>query len=388
MAATELGPGAVLGDDDRYRLEHVLGLGGMASVWLAFDRRLGRPVAIKVPSDTLALDREYVARFEREARVAAGLSHPHLVKVYDFSVASSRPFLVMEYVAGDNLAASLARQGERDWDAELLSQELLSALDYIHRAGIVHRDVKPANVLIGDDQHARLTDFGIAQPADATRLTRTGMIVGSDRYIAPEVRRGAPATAVSDLYACGVLIQECLPTAPSDRLAALAAALTATAPERRPASGAEAIAMLGRSSGRAANRSGTRAGARPVQRVRRRRLPVEPPTTAGTQVRPVLAPPRTASTRVRRAPASHATAPTAIRAAPQTSTTRRETIGRRLLLALLAFVVAVLTAVAVVTLDTPRGGSPASAGPRPTPAHASLAQQLGGLDQAVDRSRR
>ena len=388
MAATELGPGTVLGNDDRYRLERVLGLGGMASVWLAFDRRLGRSVAIKVPSDTLALDREYVARFEREARVAAGLSHPHLVKVYDFSVASSRPFLVMEYVAGDNLAASLALPGEREWDAELLAQELLSALDYIHRAGIVHRDIKPANVLIATDGHARLTDFGIAQPADATRLTRTGMIVGSDRYIAPEVRRGAPATALSDLYACGVLIEECLPTPPNDRLVALAAALTATAPERRPASGAEAIAMLGRSAGRAAARRDAHAGARPVRRVPRRRRPVEPPATAATAVRPMLAPPRTASTRVRREPVTHATAPTVVHATPQTRPAPRDSLRRRLLLALVAFAVAIVTAVAVVALDPPRSGRPPSSAPRLTPARASLAQQLTDLDQAVGRSRR
>jgi len=247
MAAIELAPGATVGEDGRYRLERVLGTGGMASVWLAMDARLDREVAVKVLSDVLALDDDYVRRFEREARIVANLSHPHLVRVYDFSVDGPRPYLVMEYVPGGSLADRLRdpkARGAQTWNAEVLARELLDALGYIHRAGVIHRDIKPANVLIGADGRARLTDFGIAQPSDATRLTKTGVVVGSGRYIAPEVMRGEPASERSDLYSLGVLIQQCLTESAAARLRALVNELTAERPDRRPATAHEALTIL------------------------------------------------------------------------------------------------------------------------------------------------
>ena len=130
---------------ERYRLERPLGHGGMASVWLATDERLDRPVAIKVLSDTLAHDDEYLDRFRREAHVAAGLQHPNLVSIYDFE-ADERPFLVMEYISGGDLGERV-EAGDVP-DAEPLARELLSALRHIHAAGVLHRDIKPQNVLI------------------------------------------------------------------------------------------------------------------------------------------------------------------------------------------------------------------------------------------------
>jgi serine/threonine protein kinase len=242
MVATELATGVVLGEDGRYRLERLLGTGGMASVWLATDVRLGRRVATKVLADSLALDHDYVSRFEREALVAAQLSHPNLVNVFDFSARPPRPFLVMEYVPGATLADRLRSDGELEPGTVL--RELLSALAHIHKAGIIHRDIKPANVLIGLDNRARLTDFGVAQLSSGARLTSTGLVLGTARYIAPEVLRGSPASERSDLYACGILLRDCLSDGRSRHLRTLADQLTAEPPERRPASALETIALL------------------------------------------------------------------------------------------------------------------------------------------------
>jgi serine/threonine protein kinase len=244
MAAIELARGAALGERGRYRLERVLGTGGMASVWLARDTRLDREVAVKVLSDMLALDDSYVLRFEREARVAAGLSHPHLVSVFDFSVDGPRPYLVMEYIERGSLADRLRDPDGAGLDTATLAGELLDALAHIHSAGIVHRDIKPANVLIDADDRARLTDFGIAQPSDATHLTRTGIVIGSGRFIAPEVMRGDPASERSDLYSLGVLIEQCPGAHATPKLRALVSGLTAVHPERRPASADRAMKIL------------------------------------------------------------------------------------------------------------------------------------------------
>jgi eukaryotic-like serine/threonine-protein kinase len=231
---------------DRYRLERHLGRGGMAAVWLATDEVLERPVAIKVLSDTIASDPEFLARFRREARVAAGLSHPNLIGIYDYAEGDERPYLVMEYVPGENLAQRVAEKAEVD--CARLAGELLGALAHIHRAGIIHRDIKPQNVLIAPDGSAKLIDFGIALPRDATSLTRTGHLLGTARYIAPEVMRGEPATERSDLYSCGVVLRHCLGDHPSGQLRALVERLSSEDPHRRPASAEEAAAALGRAS--------------------------------------------------------------------------------------------------------------------------------------------
>jgi serine/threonine protein kinase len=169
--------------------------------------------------------------------------------MYDFSVDAPRPYLVMEYVAGGSLADRLRETRAPDaraWDADVLARELLDALGYIHHAGIIHRKIKPANVLIGTDARARLTDFGIAKPSGATRLTKTGMVVGSGRYIAPEVMRGEPASERSDLYSLGVLIEQRLAPGAPPELSALVRHLTANQPERRPKSAQQALTALER----------------------------------------------------------------------------------------------------------------------------------------------
>jgi serine/threonine protein kinase len=234
--------GAILGE--RYVLERRIAAGGMATIWLGRDEELCRPVAVKVLSDVLAEDPAYVARFQREARLAAGLSHPNLVRVFDFSKERERPYLVMEYVDAGTLADRLAADRANEVDPRRLARELLSALALIHRAGVVHRDVKPSNVLLDQDGRARLTDFGIAEPRDATKLTRTGEVIGTLKYMAPEVRRGEPATPRSDLYSCGVVLGEALKGTSAPEVAALAAQLTRAEPAQRPASAEAAASQL------------------------------------------------------------------------------------------------------------------------------------------------
>lgn len=229
---------------DRYRLDRLLGRGGMASVWLASDEVLDRPVAVKLLSDTIASDPEFLARFRREARVAAGLSHPNLIGVYDYAEGEERPYLVMEYIAGDNLAERMSRHATID--CERLARELLGALAHIHAAGIIHRDVKPQNVLIAPDGSAKLIDFGIALPKDATALTRTGNLLGTARYIAPETMSGQPATERSDLYSCGVVLRDCMGDNPPAGLRGLVAHLSTADPGGRPASARQALARIGR----------------------------------------------------------------------------------------------------------------------------------------------
>jgi serine/threonine protein kinase len=228
----------------RYRLLRRLGSGGMATVWLAHDERLGREVAVKLLSDVLAGDEAYRRRFEREARVAAGLNHPALVSLLDFGTESERPYLVMELVPGETLAARIAA-GAPKLDLRALAGDLLSALAYMHHNQIVHRDIKPANVLIDGDGRARLTDFGIARPENATALTETGQLIGTRAYMAPELMRGEPATPRSDLYSLGIVLRE----AGAERdppVASLAGQLTAEDPSARPASADDALAMLTR----------------------------------------------------------------------------------------------------------------------------------------------
>jgi len=242
--ADEFTPGAVV-FDGRYRLERIIGTGGMAIVWCATDLRLGRRVAIKVIADTLAADPGFVERFAREARTAAGLSHRSLVSVYDYAAAASRPFLVMELVEGGTLADRIAEGPVDAESARAIARDLLSALECVHAAGILHRDIKPANVLVGGDGRARLTDFGIAYPEDATRLTQTGQLIGTLRYLAPEVIAGSAPSRQSDLYALGMLIRELAGEAPGADLQGLLHRLTESDPADRPAGAAEALRILG-----------------------------------------------------------------------------------------------------------------------------------------------
>jgi serine/threonine protein kinase len=157
-------PGSDTVLDGGYRLLRRLGSGGMAVVWEARDEPLGRGVAVKILADVLAEDAGYRRRFEREARVAARLSHPGVVAIHDVSAESERPYLVMELVRGDTLAERIAAGRTGELDLVALACEPLDALGHMHAAGVVHRDVKPANVLIGADGRAWLTDFGRARP--------------------------------------------------------------------------------------------------------------------------------------------------------------------------------------------------------------------------------
>ncbi len=243
--AAAIGTGELL--KGRYRLERTLGRGGMAAVWLGHDEVLDRPVAVKVLSDTIAGDPGFVARFRREARTAASLSHPNLVGVYDYSEEGERPYLVMQFVPGENLAA-LQERGEAV-DCDQLARELLEALDHIHLAGILHRDVKPANVIVEPGGTAKLIDFGIALPRDATALTSTGLVLGTERYAAPEVMEGQAATERSDLYSAGVLLRNC-DGRRSPALGSLIEWMTSREPEVRPASARQALAQLERGEGR------------------------------------------------------------------------------------------------------------------------------------------
>ena len=234
------GPGDDL--DDRYVLKRRLGHGGMSVVWLAEDRKLDRPVAIKILADTLASDSEYVRRFDREARVAARLVHSNLVSIFDFD-AGERPYLVMQYVEGGDLAERISAGTTPD--LARLASDLLSALDHIHGHGVIHRDVKPKNVLIGADGHALLTDFGIARPSDATQLTRTGLVMGTSSFIAPEVQAGGESTERSDLYSLGVTLAEASEgSSASGELEALIERMQAEDPVDRPASAISALRGL------------------------------------------------------------------------------------------------------------------------------------------------
>lgn len=198
--------------DGRYRIERRLGSGGMAVVYCAHDEELSRTVAIKLLADHLADDDEFRARFLREARVAARLSHPNVVAVYDAGEDGGRPFIVMEVVEGETLAALLARRGHlRPDEVVALGTQAAAGLAHAHGHGLVHRDVKPHNLLIGKDGVLKVADFGIARAAAATqRLTQVGTILGTAAYLAPEQAIGEDVAATADVYSLGAVLYECL----------------------------------------------------------------------------------------------------------------------------------------------------------------------------------
>ncbi|HET7518744.1 MAG TPA: protein kinase [Actinomycetes bacterium] len=197
--------------DGRYQLGSLLGVGGMASVYVATDRLLERQVAVKVLSPSDAQDPVFVERFRREARAAARLNHPNIVAVFDSGADADQPYLVMEYVPGQSLAQLLARQGRlAPRRAVELAIQVGAALAAAHAQGLVHRDIKPANVLVGPDGQVQVTDFGIAKAAAATTLTGTGTVLGTAAYLSPEQAQGHPVDARSDLYGLGCVLYELL----------------------------------------------------------------------------------------------------------------------------------------------------------------------------------
>ena len=195
----------------RYRLEELLGQGGMAEVWRAADERLGRTVAVKVIHSTHLRDGHFRERFHREAQLVASLDHPNVLPVYDYGDEEGVPYLVMPYLDGGTLRDRMLGAPIPFAQAVSWIHQLADALDAAHAAGILHRDVKPANVLIRRDDRLALADFGIAKMVESpTGLTATGMVVGTPIYMAPEQAQGKPATPASDLYALAVLAYELL----------------------------------------------------------------------------------------------------------------------------------------------------------------------------------
>jgi serine/threonine-protein kinase len=194
----------------RYRLERRLGSGGMADVWLAEDQELGRKVAIKILHERYANDTQFVERFRREATHAAGLSHPNVVSIYDRGEAEGSYYIVMEYVEGRTLKELILTRGPCPVPVAIsYVRQVLAALRYAHRNGIVHRDIKPHNVLVDHEGRVKVADFGIAR-AGSSQMTEAGSIIGTAQYLSPEQARGAPVDESSDLYSTGVVLYELL----------------------------------------------------------------------------------------------------------------------------------------------------------------------------------
>jgi eukaryotic-like serine/threonine-protein kinase len=195
--------------DGRYRILRKLGAGGMANVYLAEDEELGRRVAIKILNDRYANDELFIERFRREAKSAAGLSHPNIVSIYDRGQAEGTYYIAMEVIEGRSLKELILTRGPLPIaQAIAFTLEILDALRFAHRHGIIHRDVKPHNILIGGER-LKVTDFGIAR-AGASQMTEAGSIMGTAQYLSPEQARGAPVTASSDLYSVGIVLYEML----------------------------------------------------------------------------------------------------------------------------------------------------------------------------------
>jgi predicted Ser/Thr protein kinase len=195
----------------RYELEELVGSGGMSSVYCARDRLLERKVALKILHEQFTSDDSYVERFRREARSVAQLAHPNIVTVIDRGEQDGRQFIVFEYVDGENLKALVDREGPLDVrDAIELTLQITRGLAFAHEQGLVHRDVKPQNVLIDSDGRAKVTDFGIAHAVDVDGMTITGTIMGTSNYIAPEQARGHPVDEQTDVYSLGCVLYELL----------------------------------------------------------------------------------------------------------------------------------------------------------------------------------
>jgi eukaryotic-like serine/threonine-protein kinase len=216
---------------DRYELGERLGVGGMSTVVLGFDRRLEREVAIKLLAEHLADDSQFVARFRREARSAARLIHPNIVQVFDFGLDDHRHYIVMELVRGHSAAELLRDRGALELrEALSIVAQSCRGLEYAHRNGVVHRDVKPGNLLRGEDDVVKLADFGIAKAlSDESTITQVGSVLGTAAYLAPEQAAGETAGPPADIYALGVVTYQLI----SGRLPYQAQSLTELAIKQR-----------------------------------------------------------------------------------------------------------------------------------------------------------
>ena len=197
--------------DNRYRIERRIGTGGMADVFLARDETLGRRVAIKILAERYAQDDAFLERFRREATAAAGLSHPNIVSVYDRGQAAGTSYIAMEYLNGPTLKDEITSRAPLP-EAEVVNWavQALDALEFAHRQGVVHRDIKPHNMILTDEGRLKVTDFGIARAANAVQMTEVGSIVGTAQYLSPEQARGLDVGPQSDLYSMGIVLYEML----------------------------------------------------------------------------------------------------------------------------------------------------------------------------------
>src|SRR5437660_1369193 len=196
--------------DTRYVIERKLGSGGMADVYLAEDQELGRRVALKLLDDRHASDEEFVERFRREAQRAAGLNHPSIVSIFDRGYAEGTYYIAMEYLDGRTLKELLVKNGPTPVPIAIdYARQILGALAFAHRGAIVHRDIKPHNIVVGGDGRLKVTDFGIAR-SGASQMTEAGSIVGTAQYLSPEQARGAPVDPRSDIYSLGIVLYEML----------------------------------------------------------------------------------------------------------------------------------------------------------------------------------
>ena len=246
MSPLQPAPGVGVGN--RYDLTSRIAGGGMGEVWAARDRVLGREVAVKLLRGEHADDPTFLARFRTEARHAASLSHPGIASVYDYGEDDGAAFLVMELVPGEPLSARLQREGAlAPAVAVPLLQQAATALAVAHATGLVHRDVKPANLLITPDQQVKVTDFGIARLGDDEPITRTGEVMGTAQYLSPEQALGRPATSASDVYSLGVVAYEALAGRrpfEADSAVAVAMAHVQREPEPLPATVPAALAAV------------------------------------------------------------------------------------------------------------------------------------------------
>jgi serine/threonine-protein kinase len=196
--------------DGRYRIIRKLGSGGMANVYLAEDQELGRRVAIKILNDRHANDDQFVERFRREAKNAAGLSHPNIVSIYDRGEAEGTYYIAMEFLDGRSLKELIVGRGPAPVNVAIdYTRKILDALRFAHRNGIVHRDIKPHNVIVDAEGRVKVTDFGIAR-AGTSQMTEVGSIIGTAQYLSPEQAKGAPVDQTSDLYSVGIVLYELL----------------------------------------------------------------------------------------------------------------------------------------------------------------------------------
>jgi serine/threonine-protein kinase len=213
VEARQMNPGPLVGAvlDGRYRVDVIIATGGMSSVYRGLDTRLDRPVAIKVMESRYSGDQQFLTRFQREARAVARLKDPGLVAVYDQGVDGQHPFLVMELIEGGTLRELLRERGPMPPHAvAAVLRPVLSGLAVAHRSGLVHRDVKPENVLISDDGDVKIADFGLVRAVAEAKITSDSVILGTAAYLSPEQVSTGDASPRSDVYGCGILVYELL----------------------------------------------------------------------------------------------------------------------------------------------------------------------------------